>query len=51
MDSDGEDGVKDTPSKQKQKKSAGTETEGADGDEDASTVKKEALGEDANCTV
>jgi hypothetical protein len=48
MDSDGEDEAKDTPSKQKQKKqSAGTETDGADGDEDASTVKEEALGDGA----
>jgi hypothetical protein len=48
MDSDGEDEAKDTSSKQKQKKSAGTESDGADGDKDASTVKEEALGDEAD---
>ena len=44
MESDGEDGAEDTPSKQKQtKKSTGTETESADGGEDMSPVKEEAL--------
>jgi hypothetical protein len=44
MDSDEEDGAENTPSKQKQtKKSAGTETESADGGEDISPVKEGAL--------
>ena len=42
MDSDGNDGAGDTPSKQKQTKQR------ADGSEDASTVKKEALDRDAD---
>jgi hypothetical protein len=49
LDSDGEDGAEDTPSKQKQKqtkKSAGTETESADGGEDMDEVKEEALGDE-----
>lgn len=51
MDSDGEDEAKDTPSKQTQKKKiAGAEGDGADGDEDASTVKEEALGDEADGT-
>lgn len=49
MDSDGEDGAEDTPSKQKQKKkSAGTETDSAGGGEDTSTVKEEALNGDGD---
>lgn len=50
MDSDGEDEAKDTPSKQTQKKIAGAESDGVDGDEDASTVKEEALGDEADGT-
>ena len=52
MDSDGEDGAKDIPSKQKQaKKSAGAETDGAELDEEASTVKEEAMDGDADGTT
>ena len=52
MESDGEDGAEDTPSKQKQtKKSAGTETGSADGDESISGVKEEDLGDDADSTT
>lgn len=51
MDSDGEDEAEYTPSKQKQKKKiAGAEGDAADGDEDASTVKEEALGDEADGT-
>ena len=47
MDSDGDDGAEDTPSKQKQtKKGIRMETESADGGEDMETVKEEALGDE-----
>jgi len=49
MNSEGEDG---TPSKQKQKKkSAGTETDSADGGEGTETVKEEAMDGDADGTT
>lgn len=52
FDSDSDDKAKETPSKQKQtKKSAGTETASADGDENTSGVKEEVLSDDADGTT
>ena len=52
MDSDDDVEAKETPSKQKQtQKSVGTETGSADGYEDYSGVKEEALSDDADGTI